>query len=157
MAMKLKPLINDTDGQHIFCGPTAMAAITGRKVSKVLDALRVGRWGRDWKRSHRECYGYRRSPQIKGTYAGQMSRAFDHLGFIMYTEPFAKPMTLDRFAQLKRGSEFAYLIEVKHHWIAFAGGKVADTSTKGVPVKVADFKGRADPMLRVWRVYRRTR
>lgn len=173
MGMSLKPIQNDTNG-HGYCGPVAMAALTGRRLSSCLDALRWAKYGDGWRRSFRENEG--RVPAIRGVHNGTMAKALDHLGWRMRRVYCPTPMTIDKWCADRladrfstggmsgkpRGSNdrFLFVIEweensrFESHYVAVRGRMALDTWTDGKPIPVPLFIHRANPVMEVWRVER---
>lgn len=145
--MTLKPIKNDTLGKG-YCGPTAIAAITGKKLSVVLDTIREIWWPDKWWRKRSE-----RRPPVRGVGHNALRNALSKLGYRSFEETFHKPMTIEKLIKERRITT-TYGIAVtkpilgskRGHYVAIAGQKVLDTSTEGKPIPVSEFKGRADPV-----------
>lgn len=97
----MKSFKNDTNG-HGYCGPTAVAIITGKKLSVVLDAFREAR-GRPTSKqakARRKWDTWFRLDQIKGTSTGSVKTALASFGYQMRTvilpeiETDPKPLSL---------------------------------------------------------------
>jgi hypothetical protein len=118
---------NDTNGKG-YCGPTAIASITGKRLSVVLDEFRKVRGWDGWGRKRR----------IGGTSRWECLQVLRRFGWYntdrLYFDdrPTKERPTLTSFFKV-RDPKVTYLVEVSNHWIAVAGRKMCDTYTKGVP------------------------
>ena len=148
----MKSFKNDTSG-HGYCGPTAVAIITGKKLSVVLDAFREAR-GRPTSKQAKALRKWDTSlrlDQIKGTSAGSVKTALASFGYQMRTvilpeiETDPKPLslaqntpTLATFLRKRTPDQrkATMLLNVSNDWVVVEGRRLADTFTKGVPVTI---------------------
>ena len=164
---------NDTSGGG-YCGPIAVAAITGKPLSEVLDAFRDvmhPRWR--WER--------KRKPPIKGTSTFAVRAVLVKLGYLSMpvvikypigpntpigvtigpddklTQVLINPPTLAALLRYRTREQRSacLLIEVTKHWVVVQGNKFVDTKTKGQPVWTGDAPGRRKRVQAVWQVAKR--
>lgn len=129
----LLPVENDT-GTKLFCGPTAICAITAKPGSVVRDACRMARYGNDWPT---RCY---RAPRISGMTNGQVTAALKILGYVGRWVTVHGNPTLAAWLDGRSQSEFRSIavVNVTGHFVAVAGEMFVDTWTKGQVVHVDD-------------------
>lgn len=162
---------NDTAGGG-YCGPIAVAAITGLPLSQVLDAFRDVKHPR-WR------WESKRKPPIKGTSTFDVRAVLGKLGYLtMPVELMARNPkrvgvqvmpdgshrivslefpTLAGFLRERTREQRAatLLIEVTKHWVVVQGRKFIDTKTRGQPVNTGDAPGRRKRVRAAWRVAKR--
>jgi hypothetical protein len=173
----LRPVKNDTAALP-FCGPVVVASITGKPVSKVLDAIQRNRHGAHWKRR-------KDVAPIVSTSSYDLARALRHFGWRMQEVdvdgirsageaagmvravnwtgwqplPRASTLTMPTLAAWLRkrkpeDMKAAFVIQIDHHWIAIAGRKLCDTHTGGSPVFIRKAPHRRARVRKVYRVER---
>lgn len=150
--MRLKNVKNDTEG-HGYCGPIAISALTGRRMSVILNTFREVWYGPKWRSALKQTYGYRYRPFVKGTSTGSVRGVLHNLGWKMISVNVPHPISVERFATLFAGRD-CYLIEVQNHWVAISKTQACDTSTSGKVVSMRKFKYRNDPVIRAHCVVR---
>jgi hypothetical protein len=115
--MTLFPMIKDVD-HRTFCGPTAIALLTGVPVSRVEAMIRRIRGG-----GYRNEAG-RRLP-VKSTWTSEVRIVLERLGCKIEPVKVHAP-TLGSFVDDVRHAG-TFLIDVPHHLMVCSGGMVADT------------------------------
>jgi hypothetical protein len=118
---------NDTKSRG-FCGPTAIAAVTGEPISVVRDAVRHA--------SGRIKTADGKAHPVMGLYNKDLLAAMELLGWHV-TEEWSKPAgesryTLAAFAQ-EYGNDGPFIVNVTDHYTAISHGLLCDPFTK-VPV-----------------------
>ena len=100
---------NDTE-TPVYCGPTAMAAITGESISVIEDAI------------HRVA--------VTGMYDVQLLAAMELLGWYVVEEWSSNGVryTLDAFAK-DHGRDGPFIVAVTRHFVAISEGEFCDTGT----------------------------
>lgn len=133
---KLRDVVNDTKSRP-FCGPTAVAAITGAPISVVRDAFRLARYGRKW-------LSMPRSPAIKGTWPSEVTAVLSMFGYIGNWAPVSGRPTLARWLDERKGVTRTNpcIMEVTGHVVATSGWQFCDTSSSGVVVEATEALGR---------------
>jgi hypothetical protein len=140
----LKVVKNDTP-TRAWCGPTVVSCITGKKVSKVREAIRKVRGPRS--------DGTKAA--IMGTTTYEVRSAFAALGWRMDRVKSDKIAGLTLAAWLRqreKGDLSTYVVEVTGHWVAVRGRMFVDTFTKGEPVTIGKAPGRRKRVVAVYRV-----
>lgn len=129
----LLPVENNTKTKA-FCGPTAIAAITGNPISVVRDACRMARHGENWPT---RCP---RAPRITGMTQGQVAAALKTLGVVGGWVAVPGKPTLAGWLDGRTTAEFRSIaiVRVTGHFVAVAGEQFVDTFTKGQVVHVDD-------------------
>lgn len=121
--------VHDTKSKtrHQWCGPTALAAVTGCGYQTALDVLR-------------EVTGRR---AITRTWNGELVRAFSILGWVAEVVRVDGKPTLARWLR-QRTPEVAkshVVVNVTKHYVAVLGRKVVDNKTKD-PVFLREYPHR---------------
>jgi hypothetical protein len=100
---------NDT-GTTAYCGPTAMAAVTGEPISVIENTI------------HRVA--------VTGMYDVELLAAMELLGFYVVEQWNSNGVryTLDRFAK-EHGRDGPFIVAVTGHLVAISQGEFCDTST----------------------------
>ena len=136
----MKAVSNDTAGSG-YCGPTVVAGITGKPLSKVLDAFRTVKFGKWWPGS------FDRAPNIRGTTRSEVIRTLQMFGYVA-TRPKeggdttyyrkAERMTMARWYKKREDymRRFWCLIETHGHWVLVKGNRFMDTHTDQAPVTI---------------------
>lgn len=143
--LTLRDVENDTNVK-IYCGPTAIAAVTGLPPSVVLDACRTARDGEDWPEKHLH------PPRIKGINISVLGRALRILGYAgRWVEVCDRP-TLAAWLETRSPYErrLPCIVNVTRHYVAVAGYMFADTFTKGQVVEVDEAPHRRKRVERVF-------
>jgi hypothetical protein len=122
-----------------FCGPTVVAAITGRPYAEVTRIIRhqTGRRA------------------IMGTSIGELASCLAHLGYeVGRGERQDDRPTLARWARRRTGEQRARMciVEVTGHWVLVHSRWFLDTKTKGKPVLLKDAPGRRKRVKNVYPV-----
>ncbi|MGQ3210913.1 MAG: hypothetical protein ACT6U0_21390 [Shinella sp.] len=133
---RLRDVVNDTKSRA-FCGPTAVAAITGEPVSRVRDAFRLVRYGTNWIRRHR-------SPPIMGTYTHEIERVLRLFGYVGAWHKVPGRPTLAAYLEDRGGLQRTHpcVVRVTRHVVAVSGWVFCDTASKGQLVNADDAPGR---------------
>ena len=145
----LHDVVNDTKARA-FCGPTAVAAITGEPISRVRDAFRLVRHGAGWT-------GYDRAPPIMGTYTHEMDRVLRLFGYAGAWIPIDGRPTLAAYLEGRSGSQRSYpcIVRLNRHVVAVSGWLFCDTLSKGQVVDADKAPGRRKRVKEVFVVTRR--
>lgn len=130
------------DGRRHFCGPTAIAAITGatfpeiyKKIRRVRSGQLKAMYGYAVKDAGRDTAG-RKTP-IKGMRNDELLIVMQRMGFKMKQGFQAKRMTLGQLLE-DRGHLGPMIVNVTHHYIAVSRGTICDTITR-VPVPISAY------------------
>lgn len=138
--------IRDVPRGRLYCGPTAVAAITGLPGSVVVKKIR--RALADWERSE---YGkvklgglvYRENgtkKPVRRTGSYEINLVMTRCGYkIKKREYFKKPVTLLRFCE-DMGHLGPMIIHLSGHWIALSQGKIVCSYTTYDPVPWQEYK-----------------
>jgi hypothetical protein len=131
---------NSLDGK-VYCGPMALAAITGLDTATIVAKLKDNR---------RRVSG---NPTIRGTRFGELAMVASEFGWsVEHIKTFIRnPPTLAGWAKT-RDRDTAYLIAVTGHWVALKGHWFCDTRTCGVPVRFTKAPHRRKRVESVFRV-----
>ncbi|MBU2325896.1 MAG: hypothetical protein KJ755_00850 [Alphaproteobacteria bacterium] len=140
----LRDVVNDTKSRP-FCGPMAVAAITGEPISRVRDAFRLVRYGEGW-------IHYTRAPAIMGTLAHEVARVLRLFGFIGSWRLVDDRPTLAAWLEARAGVERTHplVVQVTGHWIALSGWEFCDTRSRGRVVDAEEAPGRRKRVRRVF-------
>lgn len=141
---KLFTVINDTRSRA-WCGPTAVAAITGAPVSLVRDCFRLARFGSHWRDRPR-------SPPIMGTRDREVEHAMRSLGFHGHWQTVPGNPTLAAFLESRQGLLRSHptIVCVTRHYVAVSGWLFCDTFTEGQVVDADDAPRRSKRVKRVF-------
>jgi len=144
---------NDT-GQTLWCGPTAVAGITGRPISEIDKAFRLERYGRGVTRRKRQ-------PKITRTGWGLISKVLLRYGLGIHVhENFIicrrRCPTLQQWHNglPSRDSERLFLVGLTAHWVLVKGGLFLDSHTEGKVVRFEEAPNRRCRVEIVWEVLR---
>jgi len=145
--MTLKTCVNDTD-TRAFCGPTVVAAITGRKISEIREMVRRVRGDRPT--------GPKRA--VRGMSEYQLYQTLRHFGFtnVGAGKPYLyghrdtkkRPTVAQwlRRSKEERAKGMSYVLVVGpgtgDHFIGVKGRKIIDTMTGMEPVFISKAKGK---------------
>lgn len=133
---RLHDVVNDTKSRA-FCGPPAVATITGEPVSRVRDAFRLVRHGAGWTE-------YDRAPAITGTRDYEVQRVLRLFGYVGSWRRIAGLPTLAAYLEGRTGVERTHpcVVHVTGHWVAVSGWVFCDTFSKGKVVDADEAPGR---------------
>lgn len=128
---------NDTKARA-FCGPTAVAAITGQPISVVRDACRMARHGSDWPTK------FQRAPRVKGMMNNELATALRILGFVGRWIRVSCNPTSAAWLEMRTAEQRSKpcVINVTRHYVTVSGYEFVDTFTKGEIVDVDEAPGR---------------
>lgn len=126
------------DGRRHFCGPTAIAAVTGATFDEVYKKIRRVRSDRNGR--VRDTAG--RKVPIKGMGNFDLLLTMKRFGFKVKAKGSLGYPTLRALLE-DRGHLGPIIVNVTHHYIAVSRGMICDTFTK-VPIPMMDY-----PKLRV--------
>lgn len=131
------PVFDLPAGRAPWCGPAAIAILTGVPHSRIIKMLRRCR-GPGW-----------RAKPIKGTYAHEVIKVLRRLGCkVEQSEVYEG--TLSKFAEDVRHAG-AYLVNVTGHFMVTCAGAIADNSNPaGVPLE--EYGRGSRRVLRAWKV-----
>lgn len=131
-----KPVLDLPPGRTPWCGPAAVAILTGVPHSRIVKMLKRGRkgWG---------------NKPIKGAYRWEVVRVLKRLG--CKVEELKNPeSTLAKFADDVRHAG-AYLVNVTGHYMVSHAGTIADNaSPEGMPAEA--YSRGARRVVHAWRV-----
>lgn len=146
---QLSDVVNDTSGRA-FCGPTAVAAITGVAISVVRDAYRSVRHGPNWHLT------LDHTPRITGTYWHETKRVLEKFGFEGEWENVSGSPTLAAFTDAMSASSRRdpRAIFVTRHVVAVSGAQFCDTFSRGKIVDLDEAPGRRKRVKRSLRLTR---
>lgn len=127
---QLRDVMNDTWTKP-FCGPTAVAAITGAPLSLVLDSYRLVRHGPEW-------VDRGRTPRITGAALRETEETLRLLGFVGEWHQIERAPTLDAFAASRSDKMRTHplLVVVTGHYVAIHGERFCDTFSRGKVVNL---------------------
>lgn len=140
----LRDVVNDTKSRA-FCGPMAVAAITGEPISRVRDAFRLVRYGDGW-------IHYKRAPAIMGTRAQEVERVLRLFGYVGSWRVVDDQPTLAAWLEARGGIERTHplIVQVTGHWIALCGWEFCDTRSRGRVVDAEEAPGRRKRVRRMF-------
>jgi hypothetical protein len=146
---KLFNVVNDTKSRA-WCGPMAVAAITGSPVSLVRDCFRLARYGKHW-------IDRPRSPPVRGTTDHEVTLAMRSLGFHGHWQDVDGAPTLAAYLESREGQLRSHptIVHLTGHYVAVSGWLFCDTYTKGEVVDADDAPGRRKRVKRVFVITRR--
>jgi hypothetical protein len=150
VAANLNKAENDT-GRTAFCGPYVLSAITGRPISAIEEAFRLGRGrppGSD--------------TLIKGTDANEVAAALASFGYRMelvssfLDRPKKERPTVWSWMQKPRVASTFYILAINRgrqgHWILIKGVMLCDTYTQGDWAFVCDGPHRGARIMEIFGV-----
>jgi hypothetical protein len=130
------------DGQAPFCGPTAIAALTGESFDSIYRKIRRVRADRERRTYGRKLRGGRvlsitgQHVPIRGMYTSEVVEVMRRFGFKIKTNERITG-TLRAFLE-DRGHLGLLLVETPTQFIAVSRGMICDTRTK-VPIPMLDY------------------
>lgn len=150
--MIFTPIIDEGRSRNgVYCGPTAIALITGRPIGEIERAIRRKR-ARAVGGVPRDCLG--RKLPIKGTYASEVRHVLERFGCkVERVLQKARGETLNAVVTDWLAPTAVYLVEVTGHWMVAHAGKIADTSHHD-PVEIKSYRRKARRVVAVWKVTR---
>ena len=113
-----------------FCGPFALAALTGEPIDRCLDAIRAVRGDDNEYRERIGAAPRRRGVAIRGVYNWEMDRALKTLGWRMDAVPHKSKISMKRFVETigMALKDSPLLVNVTGHYIVLYRGMVMDTT-----------------------------
>lgn len=126
-----------------YCGPTAIAALTGVPLARIEKMLRRVR--RNWSGTRR------RNMPIKGTYNSEVLRVLQRLG-CKFAEVKNPERSFARFCDDTRYVPSAYLLNVPGHYMVTCQGLYCDNSTLQGPKPAEDYGKRTRRIKHVWQI-----
>lgn len=126
-----------------FCGPTAVAALTGVPLARIEKMLRRSRKG------YRDSYG--RKIAIKGTHTSEVLDVLRRLD-CKVGEPSRPAMTFARFCDDTINVPDAYLVEVPGHFMVTCQGLYCDNGTLAGPQPASGYRKPLRRIKRAWKV-----
>lgn len=123
----LKAVVNDTRA-HAWCGPTVVAAITGKPISTVKGVIKVIR---------------QNDKAVRGTDDFDVCQALKVFGYTSDLRTNYKKGERPTLAAWLRGRtaeqrKQTIIVHVTGHWVVVRGNTFIDTFTKGQPVRTSD-------------------
>lgn len=137
----LHDIVGSPSNRKHWCGPSALAAITGLNYMAALGVFqnirgpnRVGR-----------------TAAIMGVHNPEMMRALTRAGYRTQEIGFARGATLARFLRERTDEQRSstILVNAGHHYVVVKGNKGIDNKTK-TPVFISKMPGRRMRMARAW-------
>lgn len=125
-----------------YCGPTAIAAITGRTKKEIYQAIHEARLDTCGEEAYqaRKDGALRRMP-VFGLSNDDLMLAMDILGWTLIAHaPPPRGTTLDTFMEAL-GRMGTYIVNVTGHYIAVSQGEVCDTATR-MPIPYASWRNK---------------
>lgn len=136
---------NDTKAKA-FCGPTAIAAVTGKSISIIRDACRMAPHDSNWPAR------FLRAPNVRGITNRELETVLNTLGYIgRWVEAPGRPTLaawLDNRNAEQRGNPC--IVNVTGHYVAVGGYMFVDTFTKGQVVEIDEAPRRRKRVQRVF-------
>ena len=143
--MIYEPNIDVKRGSGPYCGPTAIALITGEPISRIEKMIRRKRRG-----GFRDSTG--RKMPIKGTYPWEIIKVLAALGCrVDLPTKGVKGETLNNVVNEHIPAAGTFLIEVTGHFMVASGGMIADTTHK-TPIPISTYRRKSRRVQQVWRV-----
>lgn len=141
-------LISAPVGGVIWCGPSAVSAVTGATTDLAALLIAFYRWQAD---------ATSRVRSVRGTYPREVQFALSALGwdselFVPQYETNAT-LTVAAFADLKTSTGRAYVVQTTSHFLVTQGGRIADRKSGGVVHKL-EAKYRRARVVRAIEAYR---
>jgi hypothetical protein len=135
------------NGKNIssFCGPFAIAAITGISIVDIIDAFKKLRINNG---------NEKRAKRIKGVYNGEMREILSQFNFNMNRIDGLKEISLKRFVETegKKHLNVPILVNVTGHYVVLFNGIMTDTTYR-IPVAFQFVKRyRRSSVLNAWTV-----
>jgi hypothetical protein len=129
---KLRDVTNDTRSRA-FCGPTAVAGITGEPLLRVRNVFRTVRYGSDWP-------AWERAPAIRHTSAGNVQKVLLIFGYESHWHTIQGNPTMRAWLERRSGPMRTHpgVLMVTGHWIAFSGSTICDTFSQGQVIDAQD-------------------
>lgn len=114
--------INHDFRGHLWCGPAAIAAVTGEPTSRAVREIKAVR----------AAYGNDAGP-IKGTWPSEVARAIGRIrptwGIeVVYFDRVR--MTFSQWRNHRRRSDRVYIVAITGHFLAVAGNKLMDDNNR---------------------------
>jgi hypothetical protein len=129
----MKAILRDTK-RRLYCGPTAICAVTGLSASRVLALIDADRGAAAYKTDGR-------LRGVRGMHHLELLNALALLGFpARYIRVHDRP-TLAAWLKDHRPTE-PMIVNVTGHYVAVDARTFIDTKTKGLPVRLKDAPGR---------------
>lgn len=126
-----------------FCGPTAIASITGLRISLIRDAIRSTSGRIEKSDGHKF--------PIMGVAPVDLLGAMEELGWHVQEQmqhEYLKPILQNRYRLghflEEHGHEGPYIVNVTGHYIAVGWGEACDSHTQ-IPIEIAKWR-RSQPM-----------
>lgn len=136
----MRAVVIDTS-RAVYCGPMAIAAVTGRSASEVLERVESLRGPLAW------CAGGRRRRGVVDMNPGEVGRVVRSFGFRCTHQvvgPIAPRRWITLAGILRTGAiRYPIIVEVADHYLAVDAVSVVDTSTRGRPVAHASAPDRS--------------
>lgn len=141
---RLKDVVHDVK-TSAYCGPTAVAAITGEPISVVRDAYRFAQYGRRW-------IDFARRPPVMGTTQIETASVLRLFGFQGYWEFKPHKPTLAAYLASRKGAPRTNptAIFLTGHVVAVRGWEFCDTFTDGMVVDADDAPRRRKRVMSVF-------
>jgi len=132
----LKDVINDTK-TRAWCGPTAIASITGKPISVVRNAFRFVRFGDRW-------LNFPRSTAIVGVTMWEVQAVLKTFGLTGHWETLTRQPTLASWLEDRVGLCRIHptIVHVTGHFVAISAWEFCDTFSRGYVVDAEEAPGR---------------
>lgn len=142
--MIYEPNIDVARTRGPYCGPTAVALLTGAPISRIEKMIRRRRRG-----GYRDVDG--KKIPIRGTHPWEIVKVLELLGRKVTKVARVHGETLNSIVNDCLPSTGAFLIEVTGHFMVASSGMIADTAHK-TPIPIASYKKKSRRVCAVWRV-----
>lgn len=134
MSARLYAIVHDLPGR-LWCGPAAVAAVTGAPTSRIHAIIAA----------ERATHGFRRGEGIKGTWPNELRLAMFALGYRCIWHAGANVAGTPRptFAQFRRARapelrDAALVVSLTGHFVALAGNRLVDNRYRD-PIMASDY------------------
>ena len=119
----LYSLNNDVGHKHVYCGPGAIAIVTGQPVSKIEKMIR--RYRNEITRQYNQTRRYSIKAQIKSMYNHEVRTVLKRLKVKVNTL-YPSIQTLRQFVDDTQYEKYPYIVQVTGHYVVTYRGRVMD-------------------------------
>lgn len=128
--------VNKDTEERGYCGPFAVASVTGEPLSKVIAAFKLVQHGPHWTRR-------KKTFKVVGTSSWQLIKVLKHLGYKASVAEVTnkEPPTLKKWAETLIGAkgEKTFIVSSNWHWVAVEGGRLCHSGTSGEVIALDKF------------------
>lgn len=146
--MSLYPIIRDTK-RKLYCGPTAICAVTGLAASTVIAEFD----------NYRGAYGFKSDgvrKGVRGVSNGELVAVLNRLGYkVVQRDVVGKPTVAQYIEGLIEQSWMRRIVNVRGHYIAIGGMgvEVCDTYSKQPVHQSTSYRGKRSRVIREFLIY----